>query len=165
MTIKEAAKKLTTFLINSHKNLSCSESCTGGWAAKAITDIPGVSACFVGAVVAYSNFAKSSFLSVPETTIQQYGAVSEETAAAMAIGSAMAFGSNYAFSITGIAGPDGGSKEKPVGTVCFGFYGQDKVISKMQIFRGNRNSIRKQAVLYALNGMLAFCQSAMGQVF
>lgn len=159
MTIRAAAKVIVLLLTSKNLSIACSESCTGGWASKAITDIPGASTCFLGSIVAYSNYSKEKFLAVPYNTINQFGAVSEETALAMAKGTIKAFNSYCAFSITGIAGPKGGSKEKPVGTVCFGFCIQDQCFTDRQVFKGNRNMIRKYAVLYAFNRIYNLCKA------
>jgi len=99
------------------KTLAVAESCTGGLLAMRITAVPGSSEYFLGGIVAYSNFAKETFLSVPPEVIRRHGAVSGECAQAMAQGALSAFGADYALAVTGIAGPGGGSPEKPVGLV------------------------------------------------
>lgn len=131
-------------------SLSCAESCTGGTAAAAITSVAGSSAYFLGGIVAYSNGAKRKFLNVPVETLRRHGAVSEETAAAMARGVAAAFGTECSFSITGIAGPGGGSADKPVGTVWFGFCSRGSVSAELKVFAGDRSAIREAAAAYAL---------------
>ena len=134
-------------------SLSCAESCTGGMAAAAIADVPGASDYFMGGVVAYSNEAKRTLLHVPERTLLDHGAVSEETALAMARGVAAAFGTACAFSVTGIAGPGGGSAEKPVGTVWFGFCVRGSVSAELRVFPGDRTAVRESAAAYALRRM------------
>ena len=132
--------------------LTTAESCTGGWIAKAITDIAGSSAWFERSFVTYSNEAKSQMIGVREVTLEQYGAVSEQVVIEMAIGALRAARADFAISVTGIAGPDGGSAEKPVGTVWFGIAtvaGQG--ITQRECFEGDRESVRRQATAYALN--------------
>ena len=105
--------------------ISTAESCTGGSISSLITDVPGASGCFLGGVVAYSNEVKISQLNVPEETLIGKGAVSRETASAMAVGCRKLFGSTISLSVTGIAGPDGGTEDKPVGTVFISVVGPD----------------------------------------
>lgn len=100
--------------------ISTAESCTGGYIASSITDIPGASDCFYGGIVAYSNDLKSSLLKVKKTTLEEEGAVSRETAKEMVIGLEELLGADLSLSVTGIAGPTGGTKERPVGTVYIG---------------------------------------------
>jgi len=122
--------------------LAAAESCTGGLAARLITDIPGSSAWFLGGAVAYSDAAKIKFLGVRAATIKRYGAVSGECAREMAAGAKRALKSDYAFSVTGIAGPDGGTPEKPVGLVYFGLAGPGGVKVFRRRLRGTRPFIR-----------------------
>ena len=132
--------------------LTTAESCTGGWIAQAITDIAGSSAWFERSFVTYSNEAKSQMIGVREVTLEQYGAVSEQVVIEMAIGALRAARADFAISVSGIAGPDGGSAEKPVGTVWFGIAtvaGQG--ITQRECFEGDRESVRRQATAYALN--------------
>lgn len=113
-------------LISKKMTLTFAESCTGGLLAKSFTDIPGVSEVFSGSVVTYSNDAKQKFLGVDEKTLEKYGAVSKQTAYEMAKGARLLFSSDIAVAVTGIAGPDGGSDEKPVGLVYIGISTQDR---------------------------------------
>ncbi|MEJ5260709.1 MAG: competence/damage-inducible protein A [Anaerohalosphaeraceae bacterium] len=132
--------------------LAVAESCTGGLLAKMITDIPGSSEYFWGGWVTYSNEAKIQDLGVPEDFIQRYGAVSEPVAAAMASGAAQRSGVDAALSISGIAGPEGGTPEKPVGMVCIGLFMQGR--TEVQTFRFapvGREAVRQRASLTALN--------------
>jgi nicotinamide-nucleotide amidase len=142
---------------NLHKNkmrVATAESCTGGWLAKQITDLAGSSAIFDRGFVTYSNQSKIDMLSVKPATLDKHGAVSEAVVIEMAQGALTHSQADIAVSISGIAGPDGGSAEKPVGTVCFGWQQTGKkVIVKTHIFEGGRDSIRAQAVDYALNGI------------
>ncbi|ENZ5480795.1 protein 1 in recA 5'region [Serratia marcescens BIDMC 44] len=131
--------------------ITCAESCTGGGIAKAITDIAGSSAYFDRGFVTYSNAAKHDLLGVSEATLAAHGAVSEEVVREMAIGALRAARADLALSVSGIAGPDGGSVEKPVGTVWFGFAGSDgRGLSRKMQFEGDRDAVRLQATIFAL---------------
>lgn len=130
--------------------LSAAESCTGGLVQKLITDNAGSSAYFKGGMVSYSNEVKISLLGVKDNTLQQFGAVSEETALEMAEGVRKLTDSDWGISTTGIAGPDGGSSEKPVGTVCFGISGKADNYSYRTVFNGDRESIRFKASEYII---------------
>ncbi|PKO25035.1 MAG: damage-inducible protein CinA [Betaproteobacteria bacterium HGW-Betaproteobacteria-8] len=127
--------------------LALAESCTGGMAAQFVTAIPGSSAWFDASFVTYSNRAKVDMLAVNPHTLEQYGAVSEETALEMATGALKHSHTDIAAAITGIAGPDGGSAEKPVGTVCFAWVTADglKLCSTYR-FSGDRETVRKESV-------------------
>ncbi|EEV6032626.1 nicotinamide-nucleotide amidase [Escherichia coli] len=131
--------------------VTTAESCTGGWVAKVITDIAGSSAWFERGFVTYSNEAKAQMIGVREETLAQHGAVSEPVVVEMAIGALKAARADYAVSISGIAGPDGGSKEKPVGTVWFAFAtARGEGITRRECFSGDRDAVRRQATAYAL---------------
>lgn len=135
--------------------LTTAESCTGGWVAKLCTDLAGSSAWFERGFVTYSNAAKQEMLGVPVSTLAEYGAVSEAVTAAMATGALLHSRAQVAVSVSGIAGPDGGTATKPVGMVCFGWAVQDgKVRTATQYFDGDREAVRYQAVQYALQGVL-----------
>ena len=128
------------------------ESCTGGWIAKAITDIAGSSAWFERGFVTYSNEAKSQMIGVSEATLRDNGAVSETLVVEMAIGALRAARADYAISVSGVAGPDGGSDEKPVGTVWFGVASvRGQGVTRRECFAGDREAVRRQATAYALN--------------
>jgi len=129
------------------------ESCTGGGVGHALTAVPGSSAVFAGGVISYSNEAKVKMLGVSTETLQCVGAVSSEVAAQMAAGARERFGADLAVSLTGIAGPEGGSDDKPVGLVWFGLATKDGVRTEKAIFPGNREGIRDRAIVHAL-GML-----------
>jgi PncC family amidohydrolase len=148
------AEKLVALL--SAQNLTCAtaESCTGGGVGQAITSVPGASQVYLGGVVSYSNAVKEHVLGVSAETLSVAGAVSSECAAQMASGVRKLLGADRAVSITGIAGPDGGTPEKPVGLVWFGLAGPDGVRTEKAIFAGDRAAVRAQAVTHAL-GMLA----------
>ena len=131
--------------------VTTAESCTGGWVAKVITDIAGSSAWFERGFVTYSNEAKSQMIGVKPATLEQYGAVSEPVVVEMAIGAIKAARADYAISISGIAGPDGGTASKPVGTVWFGFASAaGEGITRCECFSGDRENVRRQATAYAL---------------
>jgi len=135
--------------------LALAESCTGGMAAEAITSVAGSSAWFDRGFVTYSNDAKIEMLDVSAETLEKFGAVSEETASEMALGALKHSKAQIAISITGIAGPDGGTPEKPVGTVCFVWAGTNiPVTIKTKKIGGNRQQIRHLSVETALTELL-----------
>ncbi|RUO27096.1 damage-inducible protein CinA [Aliidiomarina minuta] len=132
--------------------LGTAESCTGGGVAHACTELAGSSQWFAGGVVTYSNALKQKLLGVPLATLEKEGAVSELTAIAMARGALPLLNVDYALAITGIAGPGGGSPQKPVGTVCFAWSGSDSLqYSECCLFTGDRREIREQSVIHALS--------------
>ena len=135
--------------------LASAESCTGGWVAEAVTAIAGSSEWFERGFVTYSNAAKMEMLGVSAATLEAFGAVSEQTAGEMATGALVHSHAQLALSITGVAGPGGGNAEKPVGMVCFGWAGEGGaplVITRN--FSGDRESVRRQSVICALQGVL-----------
>lgn len=135
--------------------LATAESCTGGWIAKLCTDLAGSSLWFERGFVTYSNAAKQDMLGVKAETLAQYGAVSEAVTAEMATGALQHSRAQVAVSVSGIAGPGGGTPTKPVGTVCFGWARQDgKIRTATHTFQGDREAVRYQAVQYALQGVL-----------
>lgn len=135
--------------------LATAESCTGGWAAQVITHTAGSSAWFERGFVTYSNAAKVELLGVQAETLARCGAVSLETAGEMAAGALARSTADLAVAITGIAGPSGGTVEKPVGTVCFAWARRNETPScERRLFTGDRESIRRQSVIFALTGLL-----------
>lgn len=131
--------------------VTTAESCTGGWIAKTLTDIAGSSAWFERGFVTYSNEAKAQMIGVSEATLEAHGAVSEQVVAEMAVGALRAAKATYALSVSGIAGPDGGSAEKPVGTVWFGLAcASGQGITHVERLDGDRESVRRQATIFAL---------------
>ena len=165
MTAKEdiQARQVAELLIKTSSKLVTAESCTGGGLAEILTRIPGSSAWLERGFVTYSNAAKQELLSVPFKTLEQFGAVSEETANAMARGAVENSRADYGVSITGIAGPGGGTKEKPVGTVCLGWYKRDEDgYTTRIVFVGDRLGIRKQACLLAMKGLIDMLQKVAG---
>ncbi len=135
------------------KTLAVAESCTGGLLSNAFTDLPGVSKVFRGGVVCYNNDAKMALLDVPESILQQHGAVSAETAVAMVMGAAERFEADYALSVTGFAGPGGGTAENPVGTVYMGYQSPVGVWSRKFVYPGDRLTVKARAVNAALDWM------------
>ncbi|MCB1866470.1 MAG: CinA family protein [Chromatiales bacterium] len=135
--------------------LAVAESCTGGWIGKAITDVSGSSAWFERGFVVYSNQAKVDLLGVKPATLEAYGAVSEPTAREMADGALARSRAQLAVAVTGIAGPDGGSREKPVGTVFLAWAARDEEtrVQRMR-FLGDRAEVRLQSVQSALQGVV-----------
>ena len=136
--------------------LAAAESCTGGWIAKTLTDLSGSSAWFEAGVVSYSNEAKMSLLGVRRETLERSGAVSEETALEMVSGALDRMHADVAVAVTGIAGPTGGTPEKPVGTVWIGWRRRGGA-ARAQLFHftGDREAVRRQTVAAALEGVLA----------
>ena len=155
MTIEQLATQLGQQLLKRQCKLVTAESCTGGWIAQAITTIAGSSQWFERGFVTYSNQAKEEMLGVPVNILNQYGAVSEQTARAMAEGALVHSHAQVSISVTGIAGPDGGIVEKPIGTVWFGFSGKTFNTQTIhQLFQGDRQFIRQQAVSFALSQLI-----------
>lgn len=156
----EAIADLTAALaaeLKAHgRRIATAESCTGGWIAKVCTDLAGSSAWFERGYVSYSNESKQELLGVRPALIHRFGAVSAEVAAAMAAGARQRADVDYALSVSGVAGPDGGSPDKPVGTVCFGWALTDSESeTETLLFVGDRDAIRRQTVAYALKGILS----------
>ena len=144
-------EQLAESLIKDNKKLTVAESCTGGWIAKVLTDLAGSAVWFERGFVTYSNQAKHEMLGVAEATLEKYGAVSQETVTEMATGALKNSHADFSLSVSGIAGPSGGSADKPVGLVWFAWANKEKVISSEQkIFSGDRDEVRKQAVIFAL---------------
>jgi nicotinamide-nucleotide amidase len=134
--------------------LAVAESCTGGWIAKAATDVAGSSHWFDGGIVAYSNAAKLKLLGVPGDVLATHGAVSEEAVRAMAEGVRCRFAANVAVAVSGVAGPSGGTAYKPVGTVHFAWAEPGGVTAARRIFAGSRESVRRQTVALALERLV-----------
>ena len=149
---EELAQVVADRLMEQGLTLSSAESCTGGMFASTMTDIPGISQCFDRGLVTYSNQAKMEELGVSAGTLEKFGAVSEETALEMVEGLKSVSGSDVCISVTGIAGPGGGSEEKPVGLVYIGFsYGDKKICKKIQMRNVNRSWNRHYTLLCMLN--------------
>ena len=148
--MSELAQRLGAALKARGLKLATAESCTGGWVAMALTAIPGSSEWFERGYVTYSNAAKREDLGVAEETLRRHGAVSEAVAREMAAGALKRARAQVALAITGVAGPTGGTAEKPVGLVCFAWAHGSKITSETRRFDGDRESVRRQSVLHAL---------------
>ena len=160
-TATNQAEQLAEMFLKTSSKLVTAESCTGGGLAEILTRIPGSSAWFERGFVTYSNESKHEMLAVPIDTLEQYGAVSEETASAMAKGAVENSRADYSVAITGIAGPGGGTVDKPVGTVCFAWYQRHEDGNTARIcFDGDRLKIRQQACMLAMQGLLDLLQKA-----
>ena len=153
--LRDLAEQLGECLTSKDMKLASAESCSGGWLAKIITDIPGSSAWFVGSVVSYSNEAKQSLLGVSADTLSEFGAVSGDTVLEMSDGLFAHTDADVAVSISGIAGPDGGSDDKPVGLVWLSWGKRDKsVFANSFNFDGDREDVRRQSIKQALDNLL-----------
>ncbi len=134
--------------------LVCAESCTGGWIGQAVTAVAGSSDWFERGFVTYSNAAKEEMLGVRAETIARHGAVSEQTAREMAAGALAHSRGTVSVAVTGVAGPGGGTEAKPVGMVCFAWARGAEVRAETRHFDGDRDSVRRQAVMRALEGVV-----------
>ena len=156
-SIRKLAGALVDELAASSKAVATAESCTGGWVAKAITDVPGSSAAFGYGIVSYANSAKETILGVKNETLEEHGSVSEPVVEEMARGALHLSGADIAVAVSGVAGPDGGTKEKPVGTVWFAWAVRDGanalVDTALEHFTGDRDLVREATVAYALQGV------------
>jgi len=155
MTEHEAIYTLAAKLVNeltaSGRTVATAESCTGGWIAKALTDVSGSSQCFGYGIVSYSNDAKESLLGVRPGTLESAGAVSEEVVAEMVAGVLTLSGADLGVAVSGVAGPDGGSDAKPVGTVCFAWAAPGRApVTERLHFDGDREAVRARTVVHAL---------------
>lgn len=155
MKVDELALRLGENLRRSAVQVTTAESCTGGGIAEAITRIPGSSAWFEVGYVTYSNRQKTALLGVPEQLLARVGAVSREVVEAMARGARKHSGARFAVAVSGIAGPDGGTSAKPVGTVWLAWADGDQVYSQCRHFEGDRAAVRAQTVHCALDGLLS----------
>ena len=156
--IRALAVRVAERLQGAGRSLVVAESCTGGWVAKACTDLPGSSRWFLGGVVTYSDDLKLGLLGVSADTLRQQGAVSQAVVREMAVGALERLGGDISVAVSGIAGPDGGVPAKPVGTVWFAWAvrhaDQLEVRTALERFDGDREAIRRQAVASALGGVL-----------
>ena len=150
----ELAKTLGARLKSAGAMLVTAESCTGGWVAQTVTSAAGSSAWFERGYVTYTDASKQELLGVREETLQHHGAVSEQTAREMAQGALARSKGTLAVAVTGVAGPGGGSREKPVGMVCFAWADRRGVTSDTRRFTGDRESVRRQSVVHALEGVM-----------
>jgi nicotinamide-nucleotide amidase len=158
--LSEAGDQLAEVLLKHKVSMATAESCTGGWVAKILTDRAGSSAYLLAGIVTYSNDAKKELLGVTETSLEAHGAVSEPVVREMVAGALATTKANVAVAISGVAGPGGGSDEKPVGTVWFA-WGRSPAdtVAVAERFSGNRDSVRRQAVLFALQGVKGYLEN------
>lgn len=158
-TIEQAANQLGDLLFLRGQTVVTAESCTGGWVAKALTDRAGSSAYVLGGLVTYSNIMKRELLQVSAENLARDGAVSESVVRQMVAGALTASGADFASAISGVAGPGGGSDDKPVGTVWFAWGAPSSgIIANRCHFEGDRDAVRRQSVVYALQGLTDFVQ-------
>ena len=153
------AERLQGLCLGRGLTVSLAESCTGGLAAATLTEVPGSSGYFLGGVVSYSNAAKASMLGVPEATLDGHGAVSAQVAVAMAAGAKARFGTALAASITGVAGPDGGSEAKPVGLTYVGVASDAGTEVRRFLFAGDRAGNREAAARAALEWLIEHAEA------
>jgi nicotinamide-nucleotide amidase len=156
--ITQLAQRLGNKLSTKGWQITCAESCTGGGVGYAITSISGSSAWFKKGFITYSNDAKQELLGVSEETLILHGAVSAQTVEKMAKGAAKNANAEVAIAISGVAGPDGGTLNKPVGTVWFGFYINGQSISQKLMITGDRQAVRIKAIEFALSNTLMLLQ-------
>ena len=160
--LHDLATQIGDRLISRNESLVTAESCTGGWVSMLITSVAGSSRWFDRGFITYSNEAKQEMLSVDRQVIEIHGAVSEETARQRVQGAIRQSHAQAGIAITGIAGPGGGSDEKPVGTVCFGWLLDGDCETETCFFSGDREDVRRQSVRYVLTGMLNRLQGRAG---
>ena len=159
MNSTDLTKTLAEILLSRNWTVSLAESCTGGLVSATLTELAGSSEWFERGYITYSNEAKTECLEVPARLIESHGAVSEPVAKAMAEGARINSGSDVAISVTGIAGPSGGTAEKPVGTVCFGWATENQTLTNTMHFDGERQAVRQQATEFALTELIALLRS------
>lgn len=159
LMLKDLAGQVGVALAGQGLRLASAESCTGGWLGQIITSIAGSSAWYERGFITYTDISKREMLGVSGNTLEQNGAISREIAYEMAEGAITHSHAQVAVSVTGIAGPDGGTAEKPVGMVCFAWLMKDGLArTEMRYFSGSRESIRRQAVAVALQGVMDLLQ-------
>ena len=154
VTTYQWAAELGALLLRKNFSITTAESCTGGGIAYVLTAVPGSSAYLDRSFVTYSNKSKQQLLGVKAETLLQYGAVSKETVLEMAVGAAKAAAADVAVAVSGIAGPDGGSATKPVGTVHFCFEIQGHQVLSQRLFDGDRATVRQQAIDFVLQQLI-----------
>lgn len=152
------AREVGVWLVARGEKLATAESCTAGWIAKAVTDVPGSSEWFLAGIASYADASKTALLGVPAALLQREGAVSEAVVEAMAQAALARIGADRAVAVSGVAGPGGGTPEKPVGTVWFAWARGDGegVVTRTRLehFQGDRDAIRRQSVSRALTGIM-----------
>jgi len=156
--MEELAKKIAPLLKERHLKVATAESCTGGLIGHTITDVPGSSEYYEGGIISYSNEMKMKFLGVKERTLKEYGAVSEQTAKEMAEGVRRATGADIGIATTGIAGPGGGTAEKPVGLVYIAISADGKTKVEKHLFKGNRWENKERTCRASLSLLLDYLE-------
>jgi nicotinamide-nucleotide amidase len=156
---EQRTTELAATLLRRHQKICAAESCTGGLIAKTFTDLAGSSDWFERGFVTYSNAAKSEMLAVPASLIEAYGAVSEAVATAMASGALRHSRADYSVAVTGVAGPGGGSDDKPVGTVWIAVASVEKMLAKRYQFGGDRQAVRAATLIAAIEVLLDLIES------
>jgi nicotinamide-nucleotide amidase len=156
--LRALAASLGNSLVSRGTRLAVAESCTGGWIAKVLTDIPGSSQWFDAGFVTYSNGAKERTLGVARETLDEHGAVSEPVVREMAAGARHAADAAAAIAVSGVAGPGGGTADKPVGLVHFAWSLADRERADHALFPGDREAVRRRSVAHAIEGLLALIQ-------
>ena len=167
-SLEQLVEELARILTAVELRMATAESCTGGWISQVLTAIPGSSNWFEGGVVSYSNTMKQSLLDVPREILEQYGAVSTPVVEHMARGVACRLDVPVSVAVSGIAGPGGGSEEKPVGTVHIAWFYRNNVFSEEFLFDGNREQVRHQTVEVALSSLvrlLKTMENSTGQIY
>jgi len=159
-SLSEAGEQLAKTLIDRKQTMATAESCTGGWVAKVLTDRAGSSSYVLAGIVTYSNDAKKELLGVSDASLDSHGAVSAPVVREMVAGALAATRADVAVAVSGVAGPGGGSDDKPVGTVWFA-WGRSPTDTEAVVehFNGDRDSVRRQAVLFALQGVRAYLEN------
>lgn len=158
---ESSEERIKEMLISMGSWLAVAESCTGGLVSHRITNIPGASACFRGGVIAYANEVKVALLGVRQLTLDRYGAVSEQTVREMARGVRKILSADFGLAVSGVAGPGGGTPEKPVGTMWIGLNTEGEEISQGFQFQGDRLQIKEQAAQAALDLLVRYLESAL----
>jgi nicotinamide-nucleotide amidase len=158
--LSDAGDQLAEVLLQRKHTMATAESCTGGWVAKILTDRAGSSSYLLAGIVTYSNDAKKDLLGVTDSSLEEHGAVSEPVVREMVAGALATTRASVAVAISGVAGPGGGSEEKPVGTVWFA-WGRSPADTEAVVehFSGDRDAVRRQAVLFALQGVQAYLEN------
>lgn len=168
-SIDIVTKSVVKYMIKSGQTLCTAESCTGGMVAQTITDVPGASGMFPGGICSYSEEIKRKVLGVSEKTLSEYSVYSAQTAGEMSAGAMKLFGTDYAIGITGLAGPDGGTKDKPVGTVYVSVRSRDReIVRDLRLYEEyenlTRRKIRLLTTVKALEMVMELCGIGKGEV-
>lgn len=161
--LQREAARLGELLRARRWTVTTAESCTGGWIAKVLTDVAGSSQWFARGFVTYSNQAKFEMLGVPAADLETHGAVSERVVASMVAGASLGANSDCAVAVSGIAGPNGGTPDKPVGTVWFAWLAGDRVVTRVAQFDGDREAVRRQSVAVALEGLIGVISNVLAE--